>query len=362
MSKEKVITLIIIILIVIIVLQVGAFFVWKYLWQSKKTLPEGETIGSSRDEALHGWKTYIDQECEYEIRYPPNYSITIETSTSEESGIIITERNEDSREFRLACYKEEYLKSEDVTFEDYVDFIEKEIFQEAGEFEREEVVVNGKKGIQITLKDWASRSATYGIEKYRFSSTSWVDNGNIYSFLGTYFVEDDFPKFLEIYHQILSTWKPIETEKIKKEIYINEKYGFRIELPLNCIAEEGEEENIISFGIPNNRPYLAMKIFNNPRNYDLENFYNFYGSPENREISKEETKGIVSNYSENSLKSESIDIQGITGIKFYPKYAPGVVISLPYNGEVFEIIEFAKSSEEKEIFNQMLSTLKFVRD
>lgn len=151
------------------------------------------------------------------------------------------------------------------------------------------------------------------------------------------------------------------------KVYRNEKYGFEIKYPPHYSPKETlEDKSVISFGIlkpspatgkPVHTPYLVIWVLNNPKNYILEKFYNFYSLRENKELMEEEVGKQVYPYYKESDSIEPIKINGISAVKFWVGDHWRMTISIPYKDKIFEI---HGGTEEEEIFNQMLSTFRFL--
>ena len=67
--------IVIIILIIIVILIGGGFLIWQYwLLKGGEVLEEGVEI-LEKPEGIANWKTYQDEEYEFEIKYPENYKV-----------------------------------------------------------------------------------------------------------------------------------------------------------------------------------------------------------------------------------------------------------------------------------------------
>jgi len=149
--------------------------------------------------------------------------------------------------------------------------------------------------------------------------------------------------------------------------YRNEKYGFEMQYPPEYLIEETlEDKSVVSFGIlkpspvtgkPFLSPYLVIWVLNNPKNYTLEKFYNFYSLRENEKLMETEVGKRVYPYYKESDSIEPIEINGISAVKFWVGGYWRMTISILYKDKIFEI--HGETKEEK-IFNQALSTFKFI--
>lgn len=150
------------------------------------------------------------------------------------------------------------------------------------------------------------------------------------------------------------------------KVYRNEKYGFEVKYPPHYSPKETlEDKSIVSFGIlkpspvtgkPMHSPYLVIWALNNPKNYTLEKFYNFYSLRENNELMEEEVGKQVYPYYKESDSIEPIEINGISAVEFWVGDHWRMTISIPYKDKIFEI----HGTKEEEIFNQTLSTFRFL--
>ena len=151
------------------------------------------------------------------------------------------------------------------------------------------------------------------------------------------------------------------------EIYRNKQYGFELKYPPEYLIEETlEDKSVVSFGIlepspitgkPFLSPYLVIWVLNNPKNYTLEKFYNFYSLHENEKLMETEVGKRVYPYYKESDSIESIEINGISAVKFWVGDYWRTTISIPYKDKIFEI---HGGTKEEKIFNQMLSTFRFI--
>lgn len=176
----------------------------------------------------------------------------------------------------------------------------------------------------------------------------------------------------KVYREIKTpeTVKPeqVVDETANWETYKNEKYGFEIQYPPQYLLKETlEDKSVVSFGTlkpspatgkPFLSPYLVIWVLNNPRNYTLEEFYNFYSFRENEELMEAEVGKRVYPYYKESDSIEPREINGISAVKFWVGGYWRMTISIPYKDKIFEI---HGGTEEEKIFNQTLSTFKFIK-
>lgn len=150
------------------------------------------------------------------------------------------------------------------------------------------------------------------------------------------------------------------------KVYRNEKYGFEVKYPPHYSPKETlEDKSVVSFGIlkpspatgkPMHSPYLVIWALNNPKNYALEKFYNFYSLRENKGLMEEEVGKQVYPYYKESDSIEPIEINRISAVKFWVGDHWRMTISIPYKSKIFEI----HGTKEDELFNQTLSTFRFL--
>jgi len=169
---------------------------------------------------------------------------------------------------------------------------------------------------------------------------------------------DEYPKGLDKFDEMVNSFE-IFNKTVDWEVYRNDKYGFEIQYPPQYSAKELEEKSVISFWPTKKSPYLVIWVLNNPKNYTLEEFYNFYSLPENKELAEEVGKTVY-NYYESPDSIEPMEINGISAVKFIVGGHWRMTISIPCQGKIFEIHAQPSVANEK-TFNQMLSTFKFIK-
>lgn len=170
---------------------------------------------------------------------------------------------------------------------------------------------------------------------------------------------DEYPQGLDKFDEMVNSFE-ILNKATAWEVYRNDKYGFEIQYPPQYSVKEVEEKSAISFWPTEKSPYLVIWVLNNPKNYTLEEFYNFYSLPENKEIVEEEVGKTVYNYYESPDSIEPMEINGISAVKFIVGGQWRMTISISYQGKIFEIHAQPSAAKEK-TFNQMLSTFKFIK-
>lgn len=173
---------------------------------------------------------------------------------------------------------------------------------------------------------------------------------------------DEYPKGLDKFDEMVNSFEIFNktTKTTVWEVYRNDKYGFEVQYPSQYSVKEGAEKSVVSFWPTKESPYLVIWVLNNPENYTLEEFYNFYSLPENKEIREEEVGKTVYNYYESPDSIEPMEINGISAVKFIVGGQWRMTISIPYEGKIFEIHALPSAAEEK-TFSQMLSTFKFIK-
>lgn len=214
-QNQKGISSLLLIVIIVGILAIGGVLAYQYYWQASEEEIEEET---STDETAD-WKVYRNEEIGYEVKYPKDWYVKEEYRSEckfedcleylyieniEEKVIVAGEGpfTENGSYFKIVILKAENISSIE-------EWIEKGDIPDRVKQERLDFIITLEIG-GIEIKAWkGTGSADGGIE--------FIKDGRFYRIHYISGSQEQFDKDLDIFKQMLSTFRFIEKEETKEE-------------------------------------------------------------------------------------------------------------------------------------------------
>ena len=339
-----------IIVFLVILLAVG-IFAWRYWPKEGIKAPKEEVI----EDETADWKTYRNEEYGFEVKYPrflksistgPNLeqqkldkggTISGTTQPSYDTVIFSDENNEE--QFKVEIF---HLREENLSKDEYIylfgpcdnrfgfDLTETNIISVNN------IEILQRKGIASIKGEPASHQVCYYFKNY---------NNNLIVLSS----DDD-----SMLRDIVSTLRLFKVDETADwQTYRNEEYGFAVKYPKDeKISYEGKTEYILQ-PLKINFRYFRIIVWDNSQKLAVEDYFL-------KESSCVQNKSICE-YLDQGYSFETIKVGEVEGFTTSVGVKSQIFVATTDERYIIEFLNLWPTNEEKtEIFNQILSTFRFL--